>query len=145
MKKIQAFTLIELTIGMAVIAVLITLGIVGIGIVQKNARDIERNNAIASISTMINDYRKQNLSVPTKVNVVFSNGQVSIVGFKNFALKGFLAPTTTNLPTVNSDQSNTKYYYNNVLGSDYQLCVQLESGSVKSAGTSQCPAVSTWN
>ncbi len=135
----KAFTLIELVIGMAVVAVLITLGIVGISIVQKNSRDVERANAITSITNIINDYRKQNLSVPNKVNVVFDNGQVSIVGFKNFALKGFLSPS------ANTDISNTRYYYSNISNSDYVLCVQLESGSIKGSGTSQCPPITSWN
>ncbi len=135
----RAFTLIELTIGMAVIAVLITLGIVGIGIVQKNARDVERSNSIASITTILNDYRKQFLSLPLKANVVFSNGQVSIVGFKNFPLKGFLSPTSS------TDNNGTRYYYNNISNSDYVLCVQLESGSIKGSGTSQCPPITSWN
>ncbi|MFS8130894.1 MAG: type II secretion system protein [Candidatus Dojkabacteria bacterium] len=139
MKSKKAFTLIELTIGMAVIAVLITLGIVGIGIVQKNARDVERNNSIASVTTILNDYRKQFLSLPLKANVVFSNGQVSVVGFKNFALKGFLSPASS------TSDNGTRYYYNNISNSDYVLCVQLESGSIRGSGTSQCPPVTSWN
>jgi len=139
-KSKKAFTLIELTVGMAVIAVLITLGIVGIGIVQTNARDVERGNAIASLSNILNDYRKQNLSFPKQVDVRFSSDQVSIVGFKNFPLKGFLkysSDSTTN--------SQTRFYYKDVSNSDYQLCVLLESGSVKNSGTSTCPVSTAWN
>lgn len=135
----NAFTLIELAIGMAVIAVLITLGIVGIGIVQVNARDAERTTSIAEITNIINDYRKQFLSLPLKANVVFSNSQLSIVSFKNYALKGFLSPGSS------TNSSRTRYYYNIIGNSDYVLCVQLESGSIKGTGTSQCPPVTSWN
>lgn len=138
-KEKQAFTLIELVIGMAVAAVLITLGIAGVGIVQTNARDTDRTNAISQITTILNDYRKQNLSLPLKANVVFSNNQVSIVGFKNFALKGSLAPSS------NTSRDGTRYYYNNISNSDFVLCVQLESGTVKGSGTSQCPPITSWN
>ncbi|MEP7103475.1 MAG: prepilin-type N-terminal cleavage/methylation domain-containing protein [Candidatus Dojkabacteria bacterium] len=134
----KGFTLIELMIGMAVTAIFIILGIVGIGIVQKNSRDVERNNSISAITNILNDYRKANLSFPTKANVVFGQGQVSIVGFKNYALKGFLSPASS------STNNGTRYFYNVNSNSDFVLCVLLESGSVKGSGTSQCPPVTSW-
>ena len=55
MTTLKAFTFIELIVGMAVIAVLITLGLGGISILQQNARDTERTNTLSSIANLIND------------------------------------------------------------------------------------------
>lgn len=54
MKDKKAFTLVELLVAMAVIAVLITLSVFGIATVQQSARDTQRRSALRDIEVSLN-------------------------------------------------------------------------------------------
>jgi prepilin-type N-terminal cleavage/methylation domain-containing protein len=138
LKETKAFTLIELVIGMAVMAVLMFLGIIGINILQQTTRDSQRTTKLAEISTVINDYKRKNLSLPDQADVTFQQGKFSIVGFDEIELTGILTPA------AETNGVQTRYYYNNLTNQNFLLCVQLESGNVKGAGTSECPPVTNW-
>lgn len=137
-KETKAFTLIELVIGMAVIAVLMFLGLLGVSLLQKTSRDTQRTTKLAEISNIINDYKRKNQSVPDILDVTFASGKFQIRNFESLDLEGFLAPGN---PTT---EEKTRYFYRDVTNQNFLLCVQLESGGIKGTGTSECPPASTW-
>lgn len=53
-RKYKAFTLVELLVAMAIIAILLGLSIIAINIVQRNARDMVRMQKVKEIETQIN-------------------------------------------------------------------------------------------
>lgn len=132
----KGFTLFEIIIVMGVIAVLFTLGIAGFLAFTKSARDRGRINKGNEIVNLINDYRKQNLRYPTETDVVFTSTSVEIGEFST-DLQGSEKYATE------STSDSTRYYYTTDR-SGFIFCVLLESGSVESLGTGECPSVSTW-
>ena len=59
MRKIKSFTIVELLIVMAIIAVILSLSIYGIGAVQRAQREALRQNDIKNIQTFIQNFYNQ--------------------------------------------------------------------------------------
>lgn len=133
----KAFSLIELMIGMAVVAVLISLGTYSILTVQQASRDASRTAIGGDITDKINDYRRENLKYPAKSEVIFNLNNITIGGQNVITLKSYLKAKS------NTTNNGTKYFYDSVSGG-FSLCILLESKSVKSLGTRECPPASSW-
>ncbi len=132
-KVAAAFNLIELMVVIGIAAVIFVLGIAGLMLAQRQSRDSERRSILAEISAEINEYRIINLIVPETSQVEFTDDGVYIGGVKKINLTGYRSSGSS------SSRSETNYYYSRS-GGGFILCAELESGSITSAGTVDCPA-----
>lgn len=124
---IKGFSLVELLVVMAIIAVLTGLAVFGIGQLNKNSRDTQRVAMLGQMVDELNDYKKENLNYPTTSEVTIAN---------NFRIDGDLLITLTAplIAGVSSTASRTKYEYSNEGTGQFGLCAVLESGEVKNVG-----------
>lgn len=125
-KRLKAFSLIELLVSMAIIAIL--LGLVGFGIAtaRRSSRDSERRQKLADIQVGIEDYLTRKNSYPspdkiklngTKIVISTGSGTVDI----EIPVKG----ATTPGQETKSDAARYCYILNN---QGYELAVKLENG-----------------
>lgn len=136
MKNKSAFTLLELLVAMAIIAVLLALAVFGILQVQKNSRETQRRKALEDVNIGIQDFYSRYGQYPAvvvfeseqaKICDDFSCTQQETVPLRGSARSNGSNPTTTN---------GTEYAYQ--LQSDgYQLGFCREDGEVENAGTSK--------
>lgn len=127
MKAKKAFTLLELLVAMAIIAILISLAIFGILQVQKNSRDTQRRKALEDVNIGIQSFYSKYGQYPDDITfnvneAVLSGAGTDSVELKNSAKAG--STTTTN---------QTKYsYFNDTDG--YKLAYCDEDDEVYNAG-----------
>lgn len=136
MKNKSAFTLLELLVAMAIIAVLLALAVFGILQVQKNSRETQRRKALEDVNIGIQDFYSRYGQYPSvavfeseqvKICNDFSCSQQESVPLRGSARSNGSNPTTTN---------GTEYAYQ--LQSDgYQLGYCREDSEVENAGTSK--------
>ena len=123
----KAFTLVELLVAMAIIAILLGLSVVGITIVQQNARDTQRRSMVNSIEITLNSMIAAGNSVPS----TFSGGAANTLTATNFQTINLVAPLVRNAtnPFVAGPTSAaiTNYCYGGT-GSIYVVGVELEGG-----------------
>ena len=133
MQNKKGFTLLELIVAMAIIAVLMGLSLFGIQSVQRSQRDTERRAAVSNVNLEVAAYYGDNGVYPS-VSFDIASGTAKI-GTKSVVLKGSakLAPAGA----TTSDLNGTVYCYVKY-NSSYQLGVYLEgTASWGSTGTSQ--------
>lgn len=107
MNKQKGFTLIELLIVIAVIGILSSVVLVGLGPIQKQGRDARRISDLRQIQNGLELYYNKNGSYPQNLdNLLISNGGV-----------------VSNLPRDPKNNINYSYYTN---GSSYCLGAALE-------------------
>ncbi len=154
MKK--GFSLIEIMVVMGVIAVLISLGILGTIMLLRSNRDSLRVSKLSEIAQAINSYKLEKSKYPAKNNVVFGSTELKI-SFKtsenlihaSLLPNDILAVVNPGSSTVielpghlasgrETTSNSTKYYYNLETGG-FSLCAVLESGKVENAGLVNCP------
>ncbi len=134
----KAFTLIELLIVIAIIAILATLIFVNVASARKKARDVKRKADLKNLQTALEMYNEANGSYPTTGSAVWGfNG----CGLGNHGVTGptgyvpNLAPTYVSTlpldPTVVSQDHCYTYRSN---GTDYKL---------RALNTVEIPLVST--
>jgi len=138
-QKKPAFTLVELMVAMAIIAVLIGLAAFGISTLQRLSRDNQRRQMLINIQTYVEGFYNDNLFYPENGDLEFSGTQQD----KVFQIDGYsqvgpeLAGAT--LP-VDDDSSLNGSQYCFIgpanLNDGYALGVQLESGDFFNVGTS---------
>lgn len=121
MKKKKAFTLIELMVAMGIIAVLITMSIFGITIVQRSLRNTARRDTLESIKLALEAHYNDYGSYPTTTEFRITPTAVTINGNVIADLTGAAKASAT---TTNSN--STRYCYIPQSGS-YQLAVDLEA------------------
>lgn len=134
-RRWHSFSLSELVIVLAVIAVLIGFGLFAFSSSQRTARDQERRLQAGKLVTVIANYFRANSRYPTAASVVWSTNSVSFSGTP-VELKGSLKYSSTS-----TTSSQTRYYYSdNQYG--YILCVKLESGDwyFQGGDVSFCPS-----
>ncbi len=148
MKTKKGFTLIELMVAMGIIAVLVTMSVVAIQIVQRSLRDTQRRDVINTVNLWLAGHYNDEGSYPTKEDLTFeSNGVFYRFGTANEEQITDLSGAT--VPSANQDSSTagTAYCYTttNSRGA-FQLAVKLESGSDVQLGNdgSDCTNFTPW-
>lgn len=132
MQKKNGFTLLELIVAMAIIAVLMGLSLFGIQSVQRSQRDTERRAALSNINLEVAAYYGDNGSYPT-VTFNVTNSTVTI-GSKTLSLKG----AAKIIKPGPSNTTGTTYCYTGAGQATYQLGVYLEgTESWGAVGTAQ--------
>ncbi|MBM3282806.1 prepilin-type N-terminal cleavage/methylation domain-containing protein [Candidatus Gottesmanbacteria bacterium] len=116
-KKIQVgFTLLEVLVVIAIIAILITIGIASFSTVQKKGRDSKRKSDLKEVQTALEQYYSvcgYNYPVPT-----------------GFYTQGIIcsSPSIAIMPAPPSDpRVVTPYYCSACNSTSYTICAQLES------------------
>lgn len=119
----KAFSLTEVVVALAVIALLIGLGAYGFSIVQRSSRDEQRKTFLAEVRSAVDHYFLLNGYYPPSNEFVFSgNGSSLTVGAKQFPLVGFKTAGGQ------SNANSTKYYYAKD-AAGYIICALQEAGS----------------
>jgi len=135
MQNKKGFTLLELIVAMAIIAVLMGLSLYGIRSVQMSQRDTERRAALSNINLEIAAYYGDNGSYPT-VTFNVTNSTVTVGSKPAITLKG--AAKIIKPADGKSSENGTVYCYTGAGGSTYGLGVYLEGpASWGSVGTAQ--------
>lgn len=137
MKSKKGFTLLELLVAMAIIAVLLALAIFGILQVQKNSRETQRRKALEDINIGINDFYSRYGQYPGNISfdsatskAVICTGLGQCTEKVEVDLKNSAKPSNTSTTT-----NQTEYYYN-LRNDGYQLAFCREDGEPENGGTS---------
>ena len=129
----KAFTLVELLVAMAIIAILLGLSVVGITIVQQNARDTQRRAKVSDMEIAITGQlvSQQNLPYSFKTAVNLANTETAVYVSPNLTIQltGSLRREKNGAEfTMDTNSSRTDYCYN-IEGNLYVIGVALEGGS----------------
>lgn len=118
----HAFSLIELTAVLAVVAILAAIGLFAASTAQSTARDEQRKAVAAKIVSNIDAFFRDNGFYPSsQYDVTWSANQLTI-GPRTIPLTGYLTySNTTTTSTV------TRFFYQSA-SVGYVLCVGRESG-----------------
>lgn len=108
----KGFTLIELLIVVAVIGILASVVLVGLGPIQKQGRDARRISDLKQIQNGLELYYNKNGNYPTAQWSAFDNSSLTGAGIG-----------VSNVPT---DPTSGKFYYYSSDGTSYCLGAQLE-------------------
>ena len=158
LKNKKAFTMVELLVSMAIIGLLITTAIWGIGLAQQSARNTQRRTAGSNIVAGFAEFYARFNIQPVGVEYDYTLGTVTLVGPgstpKKYVMGGFAGitkpklvewdptpgtATTANCATYDTDTTQTKYILGYLTGTGMRVCVCLEGGSAGSANLSANP------
>ena len=131
MRRDKGFTLVELLVAMAIIAVLIGLAGFGVTLALRASRDAGREETLDSMRVAIADYLATNNSYPAKAAVTYANGNIT-VGTTNIPVDGHLVPVAK---VDGSSTGGTVYCYG-VTTEGYFLAAQLENDKYYELGSS---------
>lgn len=120
MQNKKGFTLLELIVAMAIIAVLMGLSLFGIQAVQRSQRDTERRAALSNINLEVAAFYGDNGTYPT-VTFNVTNSTVTVGNRPPITLRGAARLINGSAST----QNGTVYCYNQS-GASYGLGVFLE-------------------
>ena len=137
--KFKGFTLLELIVAMAIIAVLIGLSLLGIQTVQRSSRDTARRSVLEAVNLEITDYYGNKNSYPTVANMVINRATNVITigaGGKTVSLTGAAVPLGAGVSP--STSAGSAYCYS-VSGNSYSVGVNLESGAWFNLGNAAAP------
>jgi type II secretory pathway pseudopilin PulG len=123
LKNYKAFSMVEIVVSLAVIALLLGLGTYGFSIVQRSSRDEQRKSFLSEIRSAVDHYFLVNGYYPASGDFQFSgSGDQLTVGTRQFHLVGHKKASGA------TDANSTKYYYEkDTYG--YIICALQESGS----------------
>lgn len=130
MRKNKGFTLVELLVAMAIIAVLIGLATFGVTLALRASRDSQREATLDSMRTAIADYLATNNEYPATTAVDYANGNIT-VGSTSIPVDGHLVAVTL---ATGSDSNGTVYCYAKTTDG-YALAAELENGSYYELGS----------
>jgi prepilin-type N-terminal cleavage/methylation domain-containing protein len=155
-KKLNAFTMVELLVAMAIIGILIGLSIYGVGLAQRAGRDSQRRGALDDINKAIAAYYNDNGRNPScyrfqtnRLELFNSNSCTVTAGppadpriTYNFNGAGF-HNANVNINTLNAvttigsvtNTTQTKYFFE-IRTDGYKLAACMESGKLEDKGTS---------
>jgi prepilin-type N-terminal cleavage/methylation domain-containing protein len=144
-KRLRGFTLVELLVAMAIIAVLIGLAIGAISIAQRVSRDSQRRGALVELSAAVNAYYASRARYPNKSEISKSGGspatQITVgsgAGSQAVRLSGVAVSSSGSQSTID----DTIYCYQKTT-SGYILGALMEDGTVDvSQSTDQAAAAS---
>lgn len=129
MKNKKGFTLIELMVAMGIIAVLVSLSIVGIQIVQRSLRNTQRTAVLNDLNLYVAGYFNDNGVYPTTAQVTFGASAITVAGSTAIELSG---PTSAGASTT---ANSTDYCYTST-GATYSIGILREGGSAAHITTS---------
>ena len=139
MGKTKGFTLIELTVVIAIMAILALLTVPNFIIVRQKGRDVQRKNDLKQLQKALELYKGDsqaldlNLQYPS--NASYDSGQL--------ILRGYIA----SMP--HDPLSSPDYCYNRSSALEYTLCACLEnpndSSTAPNCYTASCPYTCTSN
>lgn len=135
----KGFTLVELMVAMAIVAVLIGLSVFGISTAQRVLRDNQRRDAVNDIAVLLNAYYAERQEYPSRINIAAAGAQLVFANdtTKVIPLNG-IAKTATGITA--SDATKTLYCYA-LTSTGYLLGVKLEDGGqfdLGSASNQKC-------
>ena len=118
MKAKKAFTLLELLVAMAIIAVLIALAIFGIIQVQRNSRETQRRKAAEDINIGIQDFYTTYGEYPDDLTFGKITGNIPGVVISSTASSGVIEVPLKNAAepstgTGKTTAQSTKWYFEN--------------------------------
>ncbi len=136
-RYLKGFTLVELMIVMAVIAILATMGLFGLGKAQGAARDVQRQQVMTALSGALERYYGDNKAYPTA-----GSGATQWSTFLTNIGASYVAAPTDPCPTSTSINANgnpvnasavvvcapARYAYTQTTTADYTLTLTKESG-----------------
>lgn len=106
-KKESGFTLVELLIVMAIIAVLVGITIAGLGFAMRRSRNISRMSAMTNLDRAVSSYYSDNLEYPANTSTVHE----LVPGDLDVYLEGsWEAPAGTRM-YFKSDAATSAVYY----------------------------------
>lgn len=135
-KEKSAFTLVELMVAMAIIAVLMGLAAFGIATALRVLRDNQRRDAVRNIATALNAYYADRATYPTSVTLTATTFTVATGNV--VPLNGVARATASTTPSATA----TPYCYN-VTTDGFRVGAKLESGDWFMLGTAATVAVCT--
>lgn len=121
-KAKSGFTLVELMVAMAIIAVLMGLAAFGIATALRVLRDNQRRDAVRNISTALQAYYADNSAYPASITLTATNFTVATGNV--VPLNGVAQAIAGPAPTA----SGTPYCYNTT-SDGFRLGAKLESGA----------------
>ncbi len=128
MKEKEGFTLIELMVAMGIIAVLVTMSVVAIQIVQRSLRDTQRRDVLNTVNLFIvghfNDFGVYpDLNFATdKIENLASGGVADEIVVE-------LSGATSNASSTSSNRTAYCYVRGGGVRGTYQWGMELESGA----------------
>jgi prepilin-type N-terminal cleavage/methylation domain-containing protein len=141
MQKQKAFTLVELMVAMAIIAVLIGMSVFGISTAQRILRDNQRRDVVKNIAAGLNSYYATNSAYPSSVVSASAGTQIQVS-------TGNLVPTAGVLKVAaTTTAAQTRYCYA-LVTDGYKVGAKLEDGTWFNLGSASAlcsdsdPAVS---
>ncbi len=143
----KGFTLIELVVVMAIIAVLAALIIGAIAIARQQARDTQLRNDAKSIETYIEKYYGDNQSMPPGVDQGVSgsnNDRQAYVMLQNGESLNKYLPDPSHPPTNQAQNGGTICYVHMYsVPNEYRLWVVTEETAAKLLATGVCTVADT--
>lgn len=113
------FSIIEITVTVIILAILLTLGVLGMSASQRNARDAERKSDVETLAIQLEDFYKNpkqtagsTASGGTYPGVSYVN-QASVAGLS--ALLPDIAPETLRTPGVKNTQNTSLFAATNAI------------------------------
>jgi type II secretory pathway pseudopilin PulG len=138
----QAFSLVELLIAFAIVAVLIGLSTYGVGVATRNSRESQRLEVLTNVRLKLDEHYLKYGTYPANDRVSFTTNQIRVCKPDNSSCEsiplsqGFLAGSNSN-----TNNSRTRYCYRQITSDRlYALCYRTEKGDWKNIGISstQC-------
>lgn len=124
------FTMLELTVVLAIVAAIVVVALAGIQSAQTLARIEDRKNMANEIASEVSDYYREQGVLPSELEGTLEwNPTFVLIGSYQLELTGPLKYTDGK-----TDSDGTSYKYLRGFG-DFVICVQQENGYWDSAGT----------
>jgi prepilin-type N-terminal cleavage/methylation domain-containing protein len=135
MQEQKGFTLVELLVAMAIIAILIGMAVFGINVVQQNARDTQRRAAVSDIEIALNSEIVAGRTLNTSFDTALPLGANQYTGTAGSITIGSTV-ITLNAPLTRADDatagiirnSSTSDFCYAATGNTYVVGVALETG-----------------
>ncbi|MDQ6985166.1 MAG: type II secretion system protein [Candidatus Dojkabacteria bacterium] len=125
-KDKSAFTLIELMVGMGIVALLIGMSVFGIQLLQRNARDTQRRKTGEAFALIMEEFSAANGQYPTNAQVQILADEVT-VNYPGGASESVPLDGAVGAANEASDTDSTAYCYDvNTSGSEFTFGYQLE-------------------
>lgn len=127
MENKKAFTLVELLVAMAIIAILLGLAVFGITIVQQNARDTQRRSKVNDVEIALNGLIASSITLPA--NFTAGTATTITAGSTTIQLPGALSRSASATWVDDTTSAITDYCYGNTSGTSlYVVGATLEGG-----------------